>query len=96
MPLYIYRCNNCNYMLEAKQHMSDSPLKECPSCGLDELRRVISNVGVVFKGPGFYVTDSRKGSSNGSARTSSASKGRDDKSEPKADTKADTSTKAAE
>lgn len=79
-------------MFEANQRMSDSPLKECPSCGLEELRRVISNVGVVFKGPGFYVTDSRKGSSNGSARSSSASKSREDKS----DTKADTSTKAAE
>lgn len=90
MPLYTYRCNNCNYMFEANQHMSDSPLKECPSCGEDELRRVINNVGVVFKGAGFYVTDSRKGSSNGSGRSSSASKSQESKSEAKAD--ASTST----
>ena len=45
--------------------MSDDPLKECPSCG-SEVRRVIYPAGVIFKGTGFYITDSRK-SANGSA-----------------------------
>lgn len=87
MPLYTYRCNKCNYTFEANQRMSDSPLKECPSCGLDELRRVINSVGVVFKGPGFYVTDSRKSSSNGSS-TTGVGKSRESSSEKKADTSA--------
>lgn len=91
MPLYIYRCNNCNYTFEASQRMSDSPLRECPSCGLEELRRVINSVGVVFKGPGFYVTDSRKGNSNGSGSASSVSKSRESKNEKKVDTSATTS-----
>jgi putative FmdB family regulatory protein len=79
-------------MFEANQRMSDNPLRECPSCGQDELRRVINSVGVVFKGPGFYVTDSRKGGSNGSGSSTSGSKSRESKSEKKADT----STAAAE
>ncbi len=93
MPLYRYRCNNCNYMFEANQRMSDNPLTACPSCGEDELRRVISSVGVVFKGPGFYVTDSRKGGSNGSGRSSSksTSPSHEAKGEAKADTSATTS-----
>jgi predicted nucleic acid-binding Zn ribbon protein len=68
--------------------MSDAPLSECPSCHAPELRRVINNVGVVFKGSGFYITDSRKGSSsNGSsASSSSASKAKESKKESQADT----------
>ena len=59
MPLYEYRCNNCGYELEARQKFSDDALKTCPNCNEDDLFRVVQAAGVVFKGSGFYVTDSR-------------------------------------
>jgi putative FmdB family regulatory protein len=69
MPLYTYRCNNCDHLFEARQRMSDDPLSDCPACE-GEVRRVINSVGVVFKGNGFYITDSRNGRSlNGASST---------------------------
>jgi putative FmdB family regulatory protein len=63
MPTYQYECRNCGYSFEAVQHMSDPPLSICPQCG-KEIRRVINGgIGVIFKGPGFYVTDNAKSSS---------------------------------
>ena len=64
MPTYEYLCQGSQHRFEVFQRMSDDPLKECPSCG-SEVRRVIYPAGVIFKGSGFYVTDSRK-SANGS------------------------------
>ena len=64
MPTYEYLCQ-AQHRFEVFQRMSDDPLKECPSCG-SEVRRVIYPAGVIFKGSGFYITDSRK-SANGSA-----------------------------
>ena len=58
MPTYQYRCTACGEPLEAVQSFDDDPLTECPSCG-GPLRKVFSSVGVVFKGSGFYRTDSR-------------------------------------
>ena len=58
MPLYAYRCNNCRNEFETRQRFSDDPLTECPVCE-GEIRRVINQVGVVFKGSGFYVTDNK-------------------------------------
>jgi putative FmdB family regulatory protein len=58
VPTYEYKCNNCGDILEQWQRFSDSPLTECPACAGD-LRRVIQAVGVVFKGSGWYSTDSR-------------------------------------
>ncbi len=61
MPTYEYACRKCGEHLEVVQSFSDSPLTECPACG-GELRKVFGNVGIVFKGSGFYKTDSRSGS----------------------------------
>ena len=58
MPTYQYACTECGERLEAVQSFSDAPLTECPSCG-GRLRKVFSPVGIVFKGSGFYRTDSR-------------------------------------
>lgn len=58
MPTYQYACTSCGEQLEAVQKFSDDPLTECPSCS-GRLRKVFSPVGVVFKGSGFYKTDSR-------------------------------------
>ena len=79
MPTYQYACTACDERLEAVQSFSDAPLTECPACG-GALRKVFSAVGVVFKGSGFYKTDSRSSSkpaaasSDSSASTSSESK----------------------
>jgi putative FmdB family regulatory protein len=60
MPTYQYRCTSCGHDLEAVQKFSDAALTECPNCG-GPLRKVFNAVGVVFKGSGFYRTDSRSG-----------------------------------
>ena len=62
MPTYQYRCTACSKELEAVQKFSDPALTTCPTCS-GGLRKVYSAVGVVFKGSGFYATDSRTSSS---------------------------------
>ena len=69
MPTYQYTCTECGEPLEAVQKFSDAPLTVCPACG-GRLRKVFSPVGIVFKGSGFYRTDSR----NGSGATAPAAK----------------------
>jgi putative FmdB family regulatory protein len=59
VPTYQYACTSCGEQLEAMQRFSDDPLTVCPACG-GALRKVFSPVGIVFKGSGFYRTDSRK------------------------------------
>lgn len=66
MPTYQYRCNSCGRDLEVFQKFTDASLTVCPSCA-GELRKVFNAVGVVFKGSGFYATDSRKQKSAASA-----------------------------
>jgi putative FmdB family regulatory protein len=75
MPTYEYLCNKCEYAFEAVQSFSDAALEDCPKCD-GQVRKVYNNVGIVFKGSGFYKTDSR---------TSTATK-----PESKSDTKSDT------
>jgi putative FmdB family regulatory protein len=58
VPTYEYACAECGERLEAVQKFSDDPLTVCPACG-GRLRKVFSPVGIVFKGSGFYRTDSR-------------------------------------
>ena len=79
MPTYQYACTACDERLEAVQSLTDAPLTECAVCG-GTLRKVFSAVGVVFKGSGFYKTDSR------------GSSGSDAKPETKAETKTETKT----
>jgi putative FmdB family regulatory protein len=61
MPTYQYACTDCAERLEVVQKFSDDPLTVCSACG-GRLRKVFSPVGIVFKGSGFYRTDSRKSS----------------------------------
>ena len=61
MPIYTYRCNDCDYQFEKRQRMADDPLTECIDCEVGNVRRVVNSVGIVFKGSGFYVTDNRNG-----------------------------------
>jgi putative FmdB family regulatory protein len=58
MPTYEYACTKCGHQFEAFQSFSDAALTQCPDCQ-GEVQKVYSNVGVVFKGSGFYKTDSR-------------------------------------
>jgi len=62
VPTYQYTCTDCGDAVEAVQKFTDAPLTECVACG-GRLRKVFSPVGIVFKGSGFYRTDSRNGSS---------------------------------
>ena len=67
MPTYVYRCDDCGHQFELFQRMSDDPVDTCPECA-SKVRRVIHPVGIVFKGSGWYVNDSRaKNSANGSS-----------------------------
>lgn len=63
MPVYTYECQECGVRFTARQSFADSPIDVCPECG-GATQKVIGPVGVVFKGSGFYVTDSRSNRSN--------------------------------
>jgi putative FmdB family regulatory protein len=73
MPTYEYLCKTCGHRFETWQKMSDEPLTICPNCGA-EIHRVLFANGVVFKGSGFYSTETRaQPSENGSSETPAAS-----------------------
>lgn len=71
MPTYAYRCSACAHEFEVVQKFSDDPLKTCPECGA-AIKRVIFPAGIVFKGDGWYITDSRK-STDAKAKSADAS-----------------------
>jgi putative FmdB family regulatory protein len=80
VPTYQYACTACDERLEVVQKFTDDPLSECDVCG-GRLRKLFSPVGIVFKGSGFYRTDSRNASAanghkakplNGDAKDSAA------------------------
>lgn len=71
MPTYQYRCQACKNDLEVFQKFTDDALTDCPECG-GSLRKIFSAAGIVFKGSGFYATDSRKASSAASTPAASA------------------------
>lgn len=100
MPTYQYQCTECGEGLEVFQKFTDDALTVCPSCE-GRLRKVYSAVGIVFKGPGFYRTDSRAaapsakdGSSNGS-KSESKSESAPAKSESKPDSAKSSSSTAS-
>jgi putative FmdB family regulatory protein len=71
VPTYGYRCEKCGHEFDAVQRMSDEPIAECPTCGA-RARRLFFPAGIVFKGSGFYKTDSRKAGGDGSSSTSTS------------------------
>ena len=86
MPTYQYACTACDHQFEAIQSFSDDSLTICPECK-GEIRKVYTAVGVVFKGSGFYKTDSR-------APAASKSEGKtESKTESKTETKSEVKTK---
>lgn len=104
MPTYEYRCRDCGHELEVYQAFSEAALTECPSCG-GNLRKLFGNVGISFKGSGFYKNDhgSRaKGSStdtktdsSSSAAASTSSTSSDSSSSSSSDAKPASSTTAS-
>lgn len=66
MPIYEYKCAKCG-RFELKQSMKDSPLTTCPTCSSPVQRLIGKNVGIIFKGSGFYITDSRNDAKDSSA-----------------------------
>ena len=61
MPIYEYECDICRCRFERRQKFDEEPVAMCPECQ-GKARRVIHSVPIIFKGSGFYTTDSRKGS----------------------------------
>lgn len=93
MPTYKYQCRDCGNSFEQFQKFSDDPLSVCPDCS-GTIQRVIQNVGVVFKGSGWYINDSRKsgGESKGESGTSDNAKPGSDESKSKDVAKVSAST----
>jgi len=75
MPTYEYECRVCSYTFEAFQSINDDPIKTCPLCGGEVKRLIGGGTGVIFKGSGFYITDSKKSSSASTSAKKSASSG---------------------
>lgn len=92
MPTYEYRCKSCGHEMEVQQAFSDQPLDTCPECE-GPLRKVYGNVGIAFKGSGFYKNDARGGSKKSSTSSSSTSS---DASSPAGDSGSSTTEKKAE
>jgi len=89
VPIYEYKCQDCEEQLEALQQVSEPPLTTCPECG-GSLKKLVSAPAFQFKGSGWYVTDyagksggapSEKGSDKGSETSESSAKGSDAKSD---------------
>lgn len=68
MPNYHYRCKACGHDFTKHQDFNDAPIKVCPVCKKEEVRKVYSAVPISFKGSGFYRTDSGSGSSSSSSK----------------------------
>src|SRR3954447_8598271 len=94
MPTYEYRCKECGEELEVVQAFTDDPLTECPVCG-GPLRKIFGNIGITFKGSGFYKTDSRtKSSASRTSESSESATTSDSKSDSKSETKSEPKTDA--
>ena len=95
MPTYQYACTECGEQLEKVQKFSDDPLTVCPNCN-GRLRKVFSPVGIVFKGSGFYRTDSRSGPVAGGKDGASKDGGKDGKEKADSGSKSDSSASKSE
>ena len=73
MPTYEYQCVSCGHRFEKFQSFSAEPIKACPVCG-EPVKKVISAAGIIFKGSGWYITDSKKANSAVPATSNSEKK----------------------
>lgn len=97
MPTYEYLCESCGHRFEVLQHIADAPLATCPNCS-GHIHRVLFPAGIVFKGSGFYKTDSRGASTAAdpapTSHESSSSSDSNGKSDGKSDKPTTTATEA--
>ena len=83
MPTYHYRCSSCGHSFDFFQKFAEDPLTECPECS-GQVRRVPQPVGIVFKGSGWYVNDSRNAKNpTSTSKSESSDSGTDTKTEAK-------------
>jgi putative FmdB family regulatory protein len=101
MPTYEYACKSCGEHLEVAQSFKDDALTQCPACG-GPLRKVFGNIGITFKGSGFYRTDSRSDGRKGAQKSGEGKAGEGKASEVKSgeassggSTKSDTSSSSS-
>ena len=91
MPTYSYACTECSNKFDVVQAFTDDSLTECPQC-TGRLRKIFGKVGVVFKGSGFYRTDSREAGTTSSTASSSNGSGGSSESSSSTSTSSSTSS----
>ncbi len=97
MPIYEYECETCGNRFERLQSIQDEPVRQCPDCS-GNVHKVIHPAGIIFKGSGWYITDSRKSTSSavtGETKTNGAASKPETKSNGE-ETKAETKPVSAE
>ncbi|MHB1131890.1 MAG: FmdB family zinc ribbon protein [Chloroflexota bacterium] len=97
MPLYEYECCDCGVRFERRQKVHDEPVAICPDCS-GPVRRLLFPVGIIFKGSGFYVTDSRRPQpigDNGDCKPKVESKNGTDSSKPASESTSTPASKPA-
>ena len=94
MPTYQYACTECDHAFEQVQSFTDDALTECPQCS-GRLRKLFNAVGVVFKGSGFYRTDSRGSSSGEGSGTNGSGKGSEKASDKGSSTSSSSGSESA-
>jgi putative FmdB family regulatory protein len=94
VPTYSYACTECANRFDAVQAFTDDALTTCPECS-GRLRKLFNSVGVVFKGSGFYRTDSRESSKSSVKADSSSSSSSESSSSEKASSSSDSSSSSA-
>ncbi len=83
MPTYDYKCEVCEHAFEEYQSITAKPLRKCPSCGQNRLKRIVGcGAGVIFKGSGFYQTDYRSESYKTASKADSAGESGKTESKP--------------
>ncbi len=91
MPTYEYACRDCAEHIEVVQSFRDDALQVCPNCG-GRLRKVFAAAGIIFKGSGYYVTDSRKPATTGASESGAKEGGGDGEKDRKKESASSTST----
>ena len=92
MPTYAYKCTGCRHRFEVFQRITEDPLESCPKCGKPIKRLILGGTGIIFKGSGFYVNDSRKSGDSTSGADSSSSAKKESKTDSKGEPKSDSAS----
>jgi putative FmdB family regulatory protein len=93
VPIYDYRCDECGHRFSAVQSFSEGPIEKCPNCG-KRPRRLITTPAIVFKGSGWYKTDSRGKAPSEAGEPAKTETKTETKSATKSETKTDTKTES--